>query len=193
MLVPAPLCGQWVEELRHRFDLPAGHVDASRLRAVASLSGPGVTPWEQLPLPVASFDYVKQPEVLAGMAGLRWDVLVVDEAHVAAVARERAAAIGRLAASAVRVMLLTATPHAADAEGFRALCEIGRLPGEPPIVLFRRTRAALGIACTRRASALRCRVVSRRAADARRARPLRVGRLAGVIRQIRQARRPGWR
>lgn len=155
VLAPAGLCGQWVAELQGRFGLPATHVDAFLLRSLASLSPPELTPWEQLSLAVSSFDYVKQPEVLVGLRELRWDVLIVDEAHMVALAPGRAAAVRLLSSRARRVVLLTATPHAADTEGFRALCETGRLAGEDPIVLFRRTREALGIRRLRRVALLR--------------------------------------
>jgi superfamily II DNA or RNA helicase len=160
VLAPAGLCGQWVGELGNRFGLEALHVDAPALRRLACLCPPDVTPWEHVPLAVASFDFVKQLEVLSAMATLRWDALVVDEAHMAALAPDRARAIGLLAARARRIILLTATPHAADTEGFRALCNVARLPGDPPIVLFRRTRAALGMPRTRRVSILRVRLTA---------------------------------
>lgn len=158
VLAPAGLCAQWVAELRERFRLPASHVDAASLRRLAAVTPPGVTAWLQLPLAVTSFDFLKQPEVLAAVAGLRWDALVIDEAHMVALAPERSRLVRQLARRSRRVILLTATPHAADSDGFRALCDLGRLPGEPPIVLFRRTRASLGLARTRRAHILRVRL-----------------------------------
>ena len=63
---------------------------------------------------MASVDFVKQPEVLAGMDQIRWDLLVVDEAHLCAVAPERTAAVGALARRARRVVLLTAQPFSMD-------------------------------------------------------------------------------
>ncbi len=152
VLCPAGLAFQWRRELDRRFGLPAEIVDLPALRRLAAVSPAG--PWERLPVAIASFDFVKQPEVLAGMDGVRWDLLVVDEAHLCAVAPGRSAAVRALGSRARRVVLLTATPHSGDAAAFDALCDIGRLAGDGPIEMFRRTRAGLGLAATRRARVL---------------------------------------
>ncbi len=158
VMAPASLCPQWLAELRHRFALPAVFVDAVALRRLASLSPPGSLIWDQHSLAVTSFDFVKRRDVLANARDLRWDAVVVDEAHMAALAPERAAAVGVLARRARRVVLLTATPHASDTDGFRALCATGMLPGDPPIVMFRRDRPDIGLSRTRRTRLLRVRL-----------------------------------
>jgi superfamily II DNA or RNA helicase len=155
VLCPAGLCVQWRRELRERFRLPASLVDLASLRREARSSLTGAGPWDLFPVAVASVDFVKQPEVLAGMGRIRWDVLVVDEAHLCAVAPERAAAVGTIARRARRVVLLTATPHSGEVDAFEALCGIGRLAAEGPIVMFRRTRSGLGRATARRGRVLR--------------------------------------
>jgi superfamily II DNA or RNA helicase len=155
VLCPAGLSVQWQRELRDRFGLPATLVDLPNLRKRARSSLTGAGPWELMSVAVASIDFVKQPEVLRGMEEVRWDLLVVDEAHLCAVAPERAAAVGALARRARRVVLLTATPHSGDVEAFDALCRIGQLPDEGPPLMFRRTRASLGRATTRRGRVLR--------------------------------------
>lgn len=158
VLAPASLCEQWVDELRHRFALEATHVDAAALAGLVRQTLPDDTPWRAVPLAVASFDFVKQPEIVGGVEAVRWDALVVDEAHMVALAVERSRAVRRIADTSRRLLLLTATPHAGDAEGFHALCGIGRLRGEPPILMFRRTRSALGLAGRRRLRLLRVRL-----------------------------------
>lgn len=158
VLTPASLGPQWVAELRDRFHLPVERVESGALRQTAAASAPGDGPWAHLPLAVASIDYVKQAAVTSGAAACRWDALVVDEAHLAALAPERSRAVRRLAARARHVVLLTATPHAADDRGYRALCATGRFAHEPPILLFRRTRASLGLPDARRILVLRIRL-----------------------------------
>ena len=150
VLCPAGLSVQWRRELRDRFGLPAEFVDLAALRRLARSSLTGAGPWDLAQVAVASIDFVKQPEVLAGMGQVRWDLVVVDEAHLSAVAPGRAAAVEALARRARRVVLLTATPHSGEAEAFDSLCGIGTLAGEGPIVMFRRTRAGLGRATPRR-------------------------------------------
>ena len=154
VLCPAGLCAQWLQELDVRFRITAKVVDRAEMRRLQG-STADVGPWEQLPTTVASIDFAKRPEVLRSMEAVRWDLLIIDEAHLCAVAPERAAAVNWLAKRAWRVVLMTATPHPGEPGAFEALCRIGRLPGEGPALLFRRTRAELGLASGRR-----CRILA---------------------------------
>ncbi len=154
VLCPAGLCAQWLQELDVRFGIEADVVDRPAMRRLQGLPA-DVGPWEQPSVAVASIDFAKRPEVLRSMEAARWDLLIVDEAHLCAVAPERAATVNWLARRARRVVLMTATPHPGEAGAFDALCRIGRLPGEGPALLFRRTRAELGLASGRR-----CRILA---------------------------------
>jgi superfamily II DNA or RNA helicase len=154
ILCPAGLCAQWLQELDVRFRIAAMVVDRPAMRRLQG-SAADVGPWEQLSVAVASIDFAKRPEVLRSMEAARWDLLVVDEAHLCAVAPERAAAVNWLARHARRVVLMTATPHPGEPGAFEALCRMGRLPGEGPARMFRRTRAELGLASGRR-----CRILA---------------------------------
>jgi superfamily II DNA or RNA helicase len=154
ILCPAGLCAQWLEELDVRFRIAANVVDRPAMRRLQG-SAADVGPWEQLPAAVASIDFAKRPDVLRSLEAVRWDLLIVDEAHLCAVAPERAAAANWLARRARRVVLMTATPHPGEPGAFEALCRIGRLPGEGPAFMFRRTRAELGLASGRR-----CRILA---------------------------------
>ncbi len=155
VLTPASLCEQWAGELAARFHLEPIIVERGALARLGARASADEDPWARLPLAVASIDYVKQPEVLRGMGAVRWDLLIVDEAHACPGARYRGAALAWLSRRARRVLLLTATPHAGDDRTFRALCDTGRFPGEPPITMFRRTRAGLGGPPTRRVRLVR--------------------------------------
>jgi hypothetical protein len=155
VITPAGLREQWARELAERFAIPAAILDAPALRqAVASLPD-GVNPWEASPVVITSLDFIKQPEVSRSLDRTIWDLLVVDEAHMAATARERRLTVDGIGARARRVVLLTATPHAGDDEGFASLCSLGRLGGEGPPLLFRRTAAAAGVLRDRRVHLLR--------------------------------------
>jgi superfamily II DNA or RNA helicase len=154
VLCPAGLCAQWLQELDDRFRITATLVDRAAMRRLQGSSA-DVGPWDQVMVALASVDFAKRPEVLRSMEAARWDLLIVDEAHLCAVAPERAAAVNWLARRARRVVLMTATPHPGEPGAFEALCRIGRLPGEGPALMFRRTRAELGLASGRR-----CRVLA---------------------------------
>lgn len=150
IVTPAGLREQWAHELEHRFSIPSAIIDSLRLRRLAASLPAGVNPWEVEPVVITSLDFVKLPEVARALDAALWDVVVVDEAHTAATARERRLAIDGLCARARTVVLLTATPHAGDEAGFRSLCSLGDPEGRSPIMMFRRTANDVGLVRERR-------------------------------------------
>ena len=148
ILTPAGVTDQWSNELQRRFGIVAVCADAASLRRLASSIPLGVNPWHTLPIAVTSIDYFKRLEVLPAVRSARWDVVVLDEAHVAAGDSERRDAVRLVAERAAYVILLTATPHNGNDEAFAALCRIGAISqsgAEPDerLLVFRRTRAAI--------------------------------------------------
>jgi superfamily II DNA or RNA helicase len=96
-------------------------------------------PWRTFPRIVASYHYLKQPDVLAaflaasqaqhrGIAALPWDLLIVDEAHncMPAAAGENSA-LARMLTQISRYfehkLFLTATPHNGYTQSFTGLLE----------------------------------------------------------------------
>jgi superfamily II DNA or RNA helicase len=148
ILTPAGLREQWLGELSGRFSLPFTLADAAAVRHRRAAIRPGANPWATFPLVVASLDYIKRPEVLPAVDRCRWDLVIVDEAHGAATAADRHAAVCRLAAGAPYVVLLTATPHHGDAGAFASLRAIGDHLDR--LHVFRRTRLDVGMAANRR-------------------------------------------
>ena len=149
LLTPAGLRRQWQEELKTRFAIPSTIVDSALLRQRSSLLPAGTNPWLLDDVAIASVDLIKRAEALRSMASIVWDVVLVDEAHVAAHAPLRHSALRRLAARARRVVLVSATPHTGDADAFAALCRLGEGDGQP-LVMFRRTRPQVGLPVKRR-------------------------------------------
>ena len=137
VLTPLTLRDQWRDELGSRCRLEADVIDRAALGVRDRQAPPGVSPFLAPGISVISIDLAKQPDVLARLDGISWDVLVIDEAHGVAGDSARAAAATALGARARVVLLLTATPHAGDVVAFARLCAIGRLPGEPPPLEFR--------------------------------------------------------
>jgi hypothetical protein len=115
----------------------AVNADASWLRIAGRSLPPDLNPWSPPGTYVASFDFIKRPEALRPIEALRWDLVVVDEAHAAGLATDRRAAIDAIARTARQVLLLTATPPA-DALQFAALCRIGAAADEEGPVFFQR-------------------------------------------------------
>jgi superfamily II DNA or RNA helicase len=156
VIAPAGLRTQWARELNERFGLEPAVMDAREGRRRAALLPAGVNPWTTMPIAIASMDYVKRPEVLAAVALCHWDVVVIDEAHGVSGGTDRRQAAAALCERAAYVLLLTATPHNGDPAAFRSLCGIGAVDDDP-LLIFRRTRAEMPAAPTRRIHRLRVR------------------------------------
>jgi superfamily II DNA or RNA helicase len=153
ILVPASLRDQWIGELTRRFGVRATTADADNLRHLASEAARGASPWRP-GVWIATPDFVKQPHVFVALPPLRWDLVVIDEAHDVAGPSDRHLACHALARQSRRVMLLTATPHNGDPSAFARLRDLGDLddppPGDSGLVVLRRTPSSLGWAKSRR-------------------------------------------
>ncbi|HET8775521.1 MAG TPA: DEAD/DEAH box helicase, partial [Thermoanaerobaculia bacterium] len=141
ILTPAAIRAQWAGELATLFHLPVTEADAAWLRRRARELPAHVNPWSPPGIYLASTDFIKRPEALHPLEDVRWDLLLVDEAHAATPASDRRAAVHALACRSRRVVLLTATPHSGHDEQFASLCAIGAGDGQAPLVCFRRSRA----------------------------------------------------
>jgi superfamily II DNA or RNA helicase len=154
---PATLRSQWARELENRFGLQPVVLDSAALGYARPWQLSGRNPWSVHPLIVASIDYLKRPEVLRALEDLVWDALVVDEAHGVAGHSDRHAAVCVLGERARTLVLLTATPHSGNEESFQRLCSIGDFDRQFPLAVFRRTRADVGLASSRRTTWLQVR------------------------------------
>jgi superfamily II DNA or RNA helicase len=140
IVVHAGLKAQWKEELATLFGLAALDADADWLRACSRELPAEVNPWSIPGVFLASMDFVKRPEALSPLECVRWDLLVVDEAHAATPGTDRLTAIDALGSRASTVVLLSATPHSGNPEQFDALCRLGAGESRSPLVCFRRSR-----------------------------------------------------
>ncbi len=141
IVCPAAMSGQWAKELGTLFGLTPAVAGAAWLRRAARELPPDVNPWSVPGIHLASTDFIKRPEALHSLEQLRWDLLVVDEAHAATSASHRYAAVHALGCRSRRVILLTATPHSGRDEEFSALCGLGAGRNSPPLVVFSRSRS----------------------------------------------------
>lgn len=150
IVVPSSLRAQWARELREHFRIDTQIGDAMVLAHIAAASARHDAIWDRAGVWLASIDYLKQPQVIAGVCRSPWDLVVIDEAHVVCGDSQRHDAADTIARRARRLVLLTATPHNGDPAAFNRLLSLGGLPGEAPVAIFRRTRESLRLPAHRR-------------------------------------------
>ena len=126
VLSPASVRSQWMQELDALFNLAVVDADTAWLRRASRDLPADVNPWSLPGVYLASIDFVKRPEALHPLESVRWDLVVIDEAHAATPGSDRRAAVHALALRSHRVLLLTATPHSGDDAQFTDLCAIQR-------------------------------------------------------------------
>jgi superfamily II DNA or RNA helicase len=151
---PSHLCSQWRDELAARFALATRVADARTLADLAVTLPRAVNPWSTPAVWIGSLDFLKQPHVLDALAPEPWDLVVIDEAHMAVGQSERRAAASAITASSRRVLLLTATPFSGADDG-RVLIQMGALSSDDTLAVFCRSRADVGIRARRRQRRLR--------------------------------------
>jgi len=151
VLAPAGLIPQWSRELRNHFGISATVADAAWLRVASREIPADVNPWSLDGVYLASVDFSKRAEVLKSIEDLRWDVVIVDEAHGAAPGTDRRHAVNAIARRARCVVLLTATPDNGEPGRMDDLCRLGA-GSEPakPITVFCRLRSEVAGGLPRR-------------------------------------------
>ena len=137
VLCPAALRSQWREEMQEKFALPFELVDRPRTLRLQREIGLDASAWRSHDRIIASYHYLKQPDVLEqfraaaepGPDGrLRWDLLIVDEAHNLAPASfgsdsDVSQMLQRIAPWFEHRVFLTATPHNGHTRSFSGLLE----------------------------------------------------------------------
>lgn len=137
VLTPAALRTQWRDEMQEKFALPFEVVDRPQTLRLQRELGLDANPWRTHERIIASYHYLKQPDVLEqfrssaepGQDGrLRWDLLIVDEAHNLAPSSfgtdsDLSKTLQRIAPWFEHRLFLTATPHNGHTRSFSGLLE----------------------------------------------------------------------
>jgi superfamily II DNA or RNA helicase len=137
VLCPASLRTQWKEELDEKFSIPFEVVDRPATLRLQKDLGIDANPWRTHERIITSYHYLKQPDVLEQFRttaqpgedrSLRWDLLIVDEAHNLAPASFGADSdvsrmLQQLAPWFEHRIFLTATPHNGHTRSFSGLLE----------------------------------------------------------------------
>jgi len=128
IITPGGLTKQWAEdELQEKFGLSFRLID----RAVFKSNPNEFAVSDRC---IASIDFIRQPDVLAAVEPLHWDIVIVDEAHKLSAYEygdkksgdkthksERYKAVEKLSSKTDHLLLLTATPHRGRKDTFRRL------------------------------------------------------------------------
>ena len=120
---PANLAFQWQRELREKFDERFLVLKGSDIRDQF-----GVNQWLEQKQVITSLDLAKREDILPGLKQARWDLVIVDEAHRMSADQKRKSQRYRLGEmlrdGTDHLLLLTATPHKGEPEGFTRFLQL---------------------------------------------------------------------
>ena len=138
VLTPASLRRQWREDLWEKFSLQFEVVDRQGTERLRRRLGMDATPWRSFSRIVASYHYLRQPDVLEqflacrapeGSPHLPWDLLIVDECHNLMPSpfgedSELCRMLRLVAPQFEHRLFLSATPHNGHTRSFTGLLEM---------------------------------------------------------------------
>lgn len=142
VISPASLRLQWQQEMRDKFALSFDVIDRHETHQLRKRLGMDANPWRTFPRVIASYHYLRQPDVLEQFmatcrppadshgprAQLPWDLLIVDEAHNLMPANfgedsDLAKMLRAISPYFEHKLFLTATPHNGHTRCFSGLLE----------------------------------------------------------------------
>ncbi len=124
VVCPANLTFQWQRELKEKFDEKFLVLKGGDIRDQF-----GVNQWLEQKKVITSLDLAKRSEILPGLKQVRWDLVIVDEAHRMSASDESHKSLryklGELLRdSSDHLLLLTATPHKGDPVNFSLFLQL---------------------------------------------------------------------
>ena len=124
VVCPANLTFQWQRELKEKFDEQFFVLKGGDVRDQF-----GVNQWLDQKQTITSLDLAKREDILPGLRQVRWDLVIVDEAHHMSARDETHKSqryrLGELLRdSADNMLLLTATPHKGDPHNFTLFLQL---------------------------------------------------------------------
>jgi SNF2 family DNA or RNA helicase len=124
IVCPANLTFQWQRELKEKFDEKFEVLRGGDLREQF-----GINQWLERSKVITSLDLAKRDEILPGLRQVRWDLVIVDEAHrmswTPPSRKTSRYALGELLRDSTdHILLLTATPHKGDPQNFTLFLQL---------------------------------------------------------------------
>ncbi|MBN1450972.1 MAG: DEAD/DEAH box helicase, partial [Anaerolineales bacterium] len=121
ILTPAALTVQWQRELKEKFLVRFNIVERNELKANSQI-------WTESSSVITSVTFARQSDVQASLSSVKWDLVIVDEAHHLAGYGNRETLAYRLGQTLSRqshhLVLATATPHKGDPVNFLKLLQL---------------------------------------------------------------------
>ncbi len=127
IIVPGHLKDQWRRELSDRFDEKFVVIDRNILDALY-----GENVWQRENQIITSIDFAKREDILPSISSVRFDLIIVDEAHkmsaykygdkISKTARYKLGEV--ISKNTEHLLFLTATPHKGDPENFRLFLDL---------------------------------------------------------------------
>ena len=127
IVVPGHLTIQWLREMKEKFQEKFTIVNRAYMNSHQSEN-----PWRTEEQYITSLDFAKQEDVMRTLSSVRWDLVVVDEAHKMSARRSgnsirktKRYRLGELLSkNSDHLLFLTATPHNGDRESFRLFLDL---------------------------------------------------------------------
>ncbi len=124
VVCPANLAFQWQRALKEKFDEQFLVLKGGNLREQF-----GINQWLEHKQVVTSLDLAKRTEILPGLRQVRWDLIIVDEAHRMSARddthKSQRYRLGELLRDSTNhFLLLTATPHKGDPQNFTLFLQL---------------------------------------------------------------------
>ncbi|MEM2057211.1 MAG: helicase-related protein, partial [Thermoproteota archaeon] len=124
IVCPANLAFQWQRELKEKFEAKFEVMKGTDIREQF-----GFNQWQEKKRVITSLDLAKRKEILPGLRQVRWDLVIVDEAHRMSAADETHKSLRYKLGELLRdttdhLLLLTATPHKGDPENFTLFLQL---------------------------------------------------------------------
>ncbi len=124
IVCPANLAFQWQRELKEKFDAKFLVLKGQDIRDQF-----GVNQWLERNRIITSLDLAKRQDILPGLRQVRWDLVIVDEAHRMSAADESHKSLRYRLGELLRdisdhLLLLTATPHKGDPQNFSLFLQL---------------------------------------------------------------------
>jgi len=127
IVVPGHLKDQWRREMKERFSEYFVIIDRGFMGGFY-----GENVWQREAQLITSIDFAKREEIMPSLASVRFDLVIVDEAHKMSAYRygEKTDKTSRyrlgetLSQQSEHLLFLTATPHKGDQENFRLFLDL---------------------------------------------------------------------